>query len=91
MVKPGASLVAQLVNNPPTMQETPVQLLGREDLLERGQATTPVFWGFSDDSVGKELTCNMGDLGLILGWEDPPEKGTATQSSILAWKIPWTV
>ena len=26
-----------------------------------------------------------------LGWEDPLEKGTATQSSILAWKIPWTV
>ena len=25
-----------------------------------------------------------------LGWEDPPEKGTATHSSILAWKIPWT-
>ena len=25
-----------------------------------------------------------------LGWEDPLEKGTATHSSILAWKIPWT-
>ena len=25
-----------------------------------------------------------------LGWEDPPEKGTATHSSILAWRIPWT-
>ena len=25
-----------------------------------------------------------------LGWEDPPEKGRATHSSILAWKIPWT-
>ena len=24
-----------------------------------------------------------------LGWEDPLEKGTATHSSILAWKIPW--
>ena len=23
-----------------------------------------------------------------LGWEDPLEKGTATQSSILAWRIP---
>ena len=23
-----------------------------------------------------------------LGWEDPPEKGTATHSSILAWRIP---
>ena len=25
-----------------------------------------------------------------LGWEDPLEKGTATHSSILAWRIPWT-
>ena len=26
-----------------------------------------------------------------LGWEDPLEKGTIIYSSILAWKIPWTV
>ena len=26
-----------------------------------------------------------------LGWEDPLEKGTATHSSILAWRIPWTL
>ena len=25
-----------------------------------------------------------------LGWEDCLEKGMATQSSILAWRIPWT-
>ena len=25
-----------------------------------------------------------------LGWEYPLEKGTATHSSILAWRIPWT-
>ena len=25
------------------------------------------------------------------GWEDPPEKGTATHSSILVWRNPWTV
>jgi len=25
-----------------------------------------------------------------LGWEDPMEKGMATLSSILAWKVPWT-
>ena len=25
-----------------------------------------------------------------LGWEDPLEKGVATHSSILAWRIPWT-
>ena len=34
-----ASLVAQLVNNPPAMQETPVQLLGQEDPLEESMAT----------------------------------------------------
>ena len=28
---------------------------------------------------------------LFLGWEDPLEKGMATHSSILAWRIPWTV
>ena len=48
----GASLVAQLVKNPPIMWET---------------------WVPS------------------LGWEDPLEKGKATHSSILAWRIPWTI
>jgi len=33
------SLVAQLVKNPPAMQETPVQLLGWEDPLEKGKVT----------------------------------------------------
>ena len=26
-----------------------------------------------------------------LGWEDPLEKGKAIHSSVLAWRIPWTV
>ena len=26
-----------------------------------------------------------------LGWEDPLEMGKATHSSILAWRIPWTI
>ena len=26
-----------------------------------------------------------------MGWEDPLEKGKATYSSILAWRIPWTI
>ena len=45
------SLVAQLVKNPSSMQETLVRFLGGEDLLE---------------------------------------KGKATHSSILVWRIPWT-
>ena len=31
-----ASLIAQLVKNPPAMQETSVQFLGQKDLLEKG-------------------------------------------------------
>ena len=34
-----ASLIAQLVKNPPAMQETLVRFLVREDLLEKGKAT----------------------------------------------------
>ena len=41
-------------------------------------------------SVGKELACSAGDLGLVQGQEDPLEKEMANHSSILAWKIPWT-
>ena len=32
----GASLVAQLLKNPPAMQDTPIQFLGQEDTLEKG-------------------------------------------------------
>ena len=42
MYEKEASLVAQLVKNPPAMQETLVQSLGREDPLEEGMAPTPV-------------------------------------------------
>ena len=34
-----ASLIAQLVKNPPAMQETPVRFLGGEDPLEKEMAT----------------------------------------------------
>ena len=37
---------------------------------------------------GKESACNAGDRVRSLGWEEPLEKGRATHSSILAWKIP---
>ena len=39
----GASLVAQMVKNLPTTQETWVQSLGQEDPLEKGMQPTPVF------------------------------------------------
>ena len=44
----------------------------------------------------KNLPANaedIRDVGLIPGlgrWEDPQEKGMATHSSIIVWKIPWT-
>ena len=63
--------------------------LGRS--VGEGLSYPPVFLGFPCDSAGKESTCNVGDLGLIHGWEDPPEKGKVIHSSILAWRIPWTV
>ena len=43
--------------------------------------------GGSDD---KESVCNVGDLGLIPGWERSLEKGTAAHCRILTWRIPWT-
>ena len=46
--------------------------------------------GFPGGSAGEESTCNARDLGSILGREDPLEKGKATHSSVLAWRIPWT-
>ena len=42
------------------------------------------------------LVVQMANLRVVqetqvqsLGWEDPLEKGVATHSSILAWRIPW--
>ena len=36
--------------------------------------------------------CTMREIwAQSLGWEDPLENGKATHSSILAWRIPWTV
>ena len=41
-------------------------------------------------SDSKKPTCNAGDLGSILGQEDPLEEEVATHSRILAWRIPCT-
>ena len=38
----------------------------------------------------KNLPTMQEILVQFLGWEDPLEKGTATHSSILAWRILWT-
>ena len=49
--------------------------------------------GSPGGSDSKESSCNVGAPASIPGWdpwEDPLEKGMATHSSILAWRIPWT-
>ena len=46
--------------------------------------------GFLGGSAGKESACNQETWVRSLGQEDTLEKGMATHSSILAWKIPWT-
>ena len=49
-------------------------------------------WGFPCGSAGKKNLPAMWDTWVpSLGWEDPLKKGMATHSSILAWRIPWTV
>ena len=45
--------------------------------------------GFLGGSDGKESPCIRETRVPSLGQEDPLEKGMATHSSILAWKIPW--
>ena len=65
-LKVWASLVAQLVKNPPATWETWVQSPDWEDPLEKGKLPTPVFLGFPGGTDGgKESACNAGDLGLI--------------------------
>ena len=45
------------------------------------------YMDFPGDSDGKEPTCNAGEPSSILGLGRPLEKGMATHSSILAWRI----
>ena len=41
--------------------------------------------------LAKNLPAMQETWVRSLGWEDPLEKGKATHSSILAWRIPWSV
>ena len=47
-------------------------------------------WCFPGGSDGKNLPAMQETHIQCLGREDPLEKGMATHSSILAWRIPWT-
>ena len=71
-------LVAQLVKNPPAMQETPVQFLHQKvplgkDRLAQMVKNPPAMW---------EIWVRF------LDWEDTLEGGMASHSSIPAWRIP---
>ena len=63
----GAYLVAQLINNLPAKQETPVQFLGREDLLEKGQATRAsilgLLWWLRQACISLNLILHCSYLG----------------------------
>ena len=59
---PRASLVAQLVKNPPAMQETWVQSLGWEDPLEKGKAT--------HSSILARRIQSMGSIYSLWGREE---------------------
>ena len=50
-----ASLLAQLVKNPPAVQETPVWFLGWEDPWRRDRLPTPVFLGSLVTQLVKNL------------------------------------
>ena len=83
-----ASLIAQLVKNTPAMQETPIQFPGQEIYWRRDRLLIPVFLDFPGSSAGKECAHMQENWVQSLGWEDPLEKGMATHSNILAWRIP---
>ena len=70
----GASLVAQLVKNPPAMWETWIWSLGWDDPLEKGKSTHSSM-SFPCGSDGKESACNAGDLDSIPGSGRSPGEG----------------
>ena len=70
--------------------------VGKESTCNAGdpgsnRVSTPIFLGFLVAQLVKNKPAMWETWVLALGWEDPLEKGTATHSSILAWRIPWTV
>ena len=50
-----------------------------------------LLWAFLVSQLVRNLPAIQETWVQSLGWEDPLKKGKATHSSILAWRIPWTV
>ena len=67
------SLVAQLVKNPPAMQETLVRFLGLEDPLERIGYTFQYSWASLMAQMVKNPPAMQKTWIQSLGWEDPLE------------------
>ena len=80
-------MVAQLVKNPPAMQETRFDSWVRNIHWRRDRVPLQYSWA----SLVAQLVKNPPAVQEIWVWEDPLEKGKATHSSILEWRIPWTV
>ena len=76
-----ASLIAQLVKNPPAIQETLVNSWVGKIPWRRDSISTPVFLGFPCGSAGKESTCNVGNLGLIPGLGRSPGEGKGNSNT----------
>ena len=85
----GIPLIAQLVKNPRAMQQTPAGFLGQEDPLEKVIGYPVQYsWASLEAQLVKKLSAMREPWVRFLGWEDRLKKGTATHSSILAWRIP---
>ena len=69
------SLVAQLVKNPPAMQETWFDYWIRKTPWRTDRLPTPVFVSFPGSSDGKESAHNAGCLDSILGLGRSPGEG----------------
>ena len=58
--------------------------------VSTNRALLGLSWVFLVAQMIKNLPVVQETQVQSLGWEDPLEKGMATHSSILAWRIPWT-
>ena len=47
-------------------------------------------WASSVAQMRRNLRAMQESWIQPLGWEDPLEKGMATHSNVLVWRIPWT-
>ena len=84
------ALEAQLVKNPPAVQETRLNSWVRKILWRRERLPALVFLGFPGGSESKGSVCNAKDPGSVPGMIRSPGEGMAAPSSRITWRIPWT-